>query len=58
MGRGSSDKATLTLRLTQRQLEALDALDELYGNNRGEKARHILVDWLGRRPELAPPRKR
>lgn len=47
MGRGSSDKEAISVRLGQRQLELLDQVDEVYGNNQAEKIRTILACWLG-----------
>lgn len=47
MGHGSSDKEAITIRLTKRQLELLEQVDDVYGNNRGEKIRTILACWLG-----------
>lgn len=46
MGRGDSDKKKIPVRLTQRQVELLDRVDEVYGNNRAEKIRTILAHWL------------
>lgn len=46
VGSAPSDKEVVPVRLTQRQLELLDQLDEVFGNSRAEKAKTILVNWL------------
>lgn len=37
----------MSVRLTQRQLDLLGKVDDVYGNNRGEKIGTILACWLG-----------
>lgn len=50
MGRGSSDKERVFVWLTKLQLKLVDQV-EVNGNNRGEKIRNIVSEWLQSRPE-------